>query len=268
VTALNWQMRAILPELREAGRLNVLIALLLHVNTRNRAYPGMDMIASETGFGLQAVTAAKSWLMARGAIILVPYKLRVEDERKLPARQHVYQLTGIIRSAANSTYEYLYMSPEARADIDRTVAAINVLMVKTFDGQNIRQSKLLTVKTEGSSSSLSSSNLLSSGSDSTRPNIFNVYEANIGILTPIITAHLTDAVATYPAGWVDEAIAVAVAQNKPSWAYAAGVLKRWERDGKDNKPVPTKTAPPPKAAAPVHEPAPLTSPFKLPRKTS
>jgi len=102
-----------------------------------------------------------------------------------------------------------------------------------------------------------------------RPNIFAVYEANIGLLTPIIANHLTDAVATYPVGWVDEAIAVAVTQNKRSWAYAAGVLKRWERDGKDNKPVPTKTATPPKAAALVHEPAPLTSPFNLPpRKTS
>jgi len=67
-----------------------------------------------------------------------------------------------------------------------------------------------------------------------RPNIFTLYERNIGVLTPLIADTLREAELTYPVEWVPEAMRIAVELNKRSWAYVAGILKRWESEGKSS----------------------------------
>lgn len=69
-----------------------------------------------------------------------------------------------------------------------------------------------------------------------RPNIYTLYEQNIGVLQPLIADQLRDAEATYPAAWIEEAFRVAVEQNARSWAYVRKVLERWAREGKDGGP--------------------------------
>jgi DnaD/phage-associated family protein len=64
-----------------------------------------------------------------------------------------------------------------------------------------------------------------------RPNIFALYEANIGPLTPILADKLREAERTYEAAWVNAAFGVAVKRNKRRWDYVEGVLKNWLRDG-------------------------------------
>lgn len=66
-----------------------------------------------------------------------------------------------------------------------------------------------------------------------RPNIFVLYEQNIGTLTPLIADQLRDMEKSYPPEWVDEAFDIAVAANKRALRYIAAVLKRWETEGKD-----------------------------------
>jgi DnaD/phage-associated family protein len=66
-----------------------------------------------------------------------------------------------------------------------------------------------------------------------RPNIFALYEANIGALTPLITEQLKDAEAEYPAAWLEEALRLAVEHNKRSWRYIRAILERWLKEGKD-----------------------------------
>jgi DnaD/phage-associated family protein len=65
-----------------------------------------------------------------------------------------------------------------------------------------------------------------------RPTIFTLYEQNIGPLTPMISENLRDFEATYPAGWLEEAISIAVARNKRSLKYIEGILKRWQVEGR------------------------------------
>ena len=67
-----------------------------------------------------------------------------------------------------------------------------------------------------------------------RPNIFTLYERNIGVLTPLIVDGLRDAEQTYPADWITEAMRLAVEYNKRSWAYVSSILKRWETEGKSS----------------------------------
>jgi DnaD/phage-associated family protein len=68
-----------------------------------------------------------------------------------------------------------------------------------------------------------------------RPNIYQLYEANIGPLTPMIAESLKDAEREYPAAWIEEAIRVAVENNARSWHFIQAVLDRWRKEGKQNE---------------------------------
>jgi DNA replication protein len=69
-----------------------------------------------------------------------------------------------------------------------------------------------------------------------RPNIFALYEQNIGPLTPLIADVLRNAEKQYPASWIEEAIELSVTYNRRSWRYVETILQRWEADGKDTGP--------------------------------
>lgn len=65
-----------------------------------------------------------------------------------------------------------------------------------------------------------------------QPNIFVLYEQNIGLLTPIIAEELKEAESTYPASWIEDAFREAVGRNKRSWRYIARILERWASQGR------------------------------------
>ena len=64
-----------------------------------------------------------------------------------------------------------------------------------------------------------------------RPNIFKLYEENIGPLTPLLADALKDAEQTYPPEWVAEAVEIAVKSNKRNWKYVEAILRRWKEEG-------------------------------------
>ncbi len=66
------------------------------------------------------------------------------------------------------------------------------------------------------------------------PDIFTLYEQNIGMLTPMIAEELRDAEKLYPVTWVKAAIREAVALNKRNWRYIAKILERWSAEGRSD----------------------------------
>ncbi|HEY73673.1 MAG: hypothetical protein B6I35_07475 [Anaerolineaceae bacterium 4572_32.2] len=65
-----------------------------------------------------------------------------------------------------------------------------------------------------------------------RPNVFAMYEANIGTLTPLIADELRAAEREYPAEWIEDAFRAAVSLNKRSWRYIHAILERWHTEGR------------------------------------
>ena len=65
-----------------------------------------------------------------------------------------------------------------------------------------------------------------------RPNIFVLYEQNIGLLTPLIADQLKDAADQYPQEWIEAAFREAVQHNKRNWSYISAILRRWETEGR------------------------------------
>lgn len=68
-----------------------------------------------------------------------------------------------------------------------------------------------------------------------RPNIFRLYEQNLGMLTPLLAETLRDAQATYPWSWIEDAVRIAVANNVRRWRYVEAILKDWETKGRDER---------------------------------
>lgn len=68
-----------------------------------------------------------------------------------------------------------------------------------------------------------------------RPNIFVLYEQNIGPLTPLLAEELMEAEDTYPASWIEDAFREAVELNKRSWRYIQRILERWAAEGKTDE---------------------------------
>jgi DnaD/phage-associated family protein len=65
----------------------------------------------------------------------------------------------------------------------------------------------------------------------TQPNIFQLYEQNIGPLSPIIADELGEAQDAFPDEWITEAFRIAVDKDKRSWRYVLAILERWQREG-------------------------------------
>jgi DNA replication protein len=68
-----------------------------------------------------------------------------------------------------------------------------------------------------------------------RPNIFVLYEQNIGPLTPLLAEELMEAEDAYPASWIEDAFREAVELNKRSWRYVQRILERWAAEGKGDE---------------------------------
>jgi DnaD/phage-associated family protein len=70
-----------------------------------------------------------------------------------------------------------------------------------------------------------------------RPNVYTLYEQNIGMLTAHIADELKDAEQEFPALWLEDAIKIAVESNRRSWRYVRGILQRWKQEGRQDEPV-------------------------------
>ena len=68
-----------------------------------------------------------------------------------------------------------------------------------------------------------------------RPNIYRLYEENIGPLTPMIADTLKDAEEEYSAERLEGAFALAVKANVRKWTYVEAILKRWKEEGYGKK---------------------------------
>lgn len=68
-----------------------------------------------------------------------------------------------------------------------------------------------------------------------RPNIFVLYEQNLGALTPLLAETLHEAEATYPASWIEDAIRIAVENNVRRWRYVQAILEDWRTKGRDER---------------------------------
>ena len=64
-----------------------------------------------------------------------------------------------------------------------------------------------------------------------RANIFEIYEQNIGILTPMVADVLKAVETEYPQEWIPAAFEEAIRANARNLKYIEAILKRWKAEG-------------------------------------
>jgi DnaD/phage-associated family protein len=67
-----------------------------------------------------------------------------------------------------------------------------------------------------------------------RPNIFELYEDNIGLISPILADELKDAEVNYHQEWIEDAFKIAVENNVRKWSYIRAILERWATSGRED----------------------------------
>lgn len=65
-----------------------------------------------------------------------------------------------------------------------------------------------------------------------RPNVYVLYEQNIGALTPMISEQLRDLEQDYSVSWIEEAIRIATNREVRNLNFIISILKRWEKEGR------------------------------------
>ena len=68
-----------------------------------------------------------------------------------------------------------------------------------------------------------------------QPNIFQLYEENIGPLTPLIADTLRDAEKEFPEDWIRQAVEIAVQNNVRKWKYIEAILSSWQDGRRDER---------------------------------
>jgi DNA replication protein len=133
---------------------------------------------------------------------------------------------------------------EALADaLDRAVARGTFLKVKVeFDQGQDSFFFLNSPKGRAAVASIEAGDWQPSGEPSApislaleRPNIYTLYEQNIGPLTPMIAEQLREAEKEFPAAWIEDAVRIAVTNNVRKWRYIEAILEDWHNRGKDER---------------------------------
>lgn len=147
IACLHWDLREHLhelrkddnnPKIRRDARFYVLTYFMMRANLRLRCWPSTKTICKATGYSQPMVVEARNWLVAHQAIVVVPFGKRVGDEEKLPIRQAVYQLTGIL-NLSGVIVPYIAMNPEMIESVMSELEAIGgeVVAVKTLVAKSL-----------------------------------------------------------------------------------------------------------------------------------
>ena len=68
-----------------------------------------------------------------------------------------------------------------------------------------------------------------------RLTIFELYEQNVGLLTPLLVEELREAAESYPPEWIEEAFREAVGYNRRNWRYVRRILENWATQGRGER---------------------------------
>ena len=151
-------------------------------------------------------------------------------------------LHGLRGISTSSEAESRHVSGEAalREGLDAAVARGTLLCLATAESDerfyfvNSGQGRRAFEQAQSGELELAQGKtLLQTAEPQPRPNIFVLYEQNIGLLQPMIAEELQEAERTYPQEWIEEAFRIAIERNVRNWKYIRRILERWATEGKD-----------------------------------
>jgi DnaD/phage-associated family protein len=189
------------------GAFRTLAALGVFGDKNGWCWPGLSLIAKMRGMSKQAISKHTKELAIKGYIKKLP-----RFDKETGARKSDY--IQIQFNPTPSTQEVDRVStPEvdgaATSEVDRVSTPevdINAPLNAPLNDTSYRSPALAEIE--------------------------QLYESEIGPVTPTIADAIVNAEKEYPAGWTEDAIRTASCSNVRKWSYVRAILKRWKEDGK------------------------------------
>lgn len=208
VMGLVWE----LPKTTEFGRAEkiVLLAYADHADSNGRnIYPSVDLIARKTFYEERAVQITTRRLESSGYLIPDGVGPRGTNRWRIPI-ETTQEGGAKIAPVQNQDVKN---APEGNAP-EGNAPEPSVVVLKPSTASTGDTPKL----------GLSAE-------------IFRMYEAEIGLLTPLIADALKDWLDDVPHQWIIDAMRRSVVGNKRSWAYVEAILRAWKAKGaQDTRP--------------------------------
>ena len=203
----------------------------------NEAFSGFDTPRRSTPLPEQFFTELLSQIDHLGELKLSLYAIRLHG--LLPAPRPYFSRADL---AADASFMAGLGANEAQQAqildeaLQRAVERRTLVRVDLAGGGPVYL--LNSPRGRAAAQALAASGAASAGTtvpSSVRPNIFSLYEQNIGPLTPMLAEGLQEAEAEYPPDWIEDAIRIAVENNIRKWRYVDAILRSWHEKGRDER---------------------------------
>ena len=220
----------LLPEIEDSAELKVtlhLFWLLAQKQGNPRCVSGNDLLADHVLLrGLKRRGDPRSpedrlqqgleLALARGTLLRIHLRLVSEGDEQ-----------------AEIIEWYFFNTPRSRKVVNELQGS-QILPVRLLkaEGEQIAQESAMAVATATRTHNNKTEKTRTVQVQVERPNIFVLYEQNIGLLSPLIADQLKDAADQYPPEWIEAAFREAVQHNKRNWSYISAILRRWETEGR------------------------------------
>lgn len=130
----------------------------------------------------------------------------------------------------------LYESPELNQEYQKTI------YTKPIDGSSIDGKPTDVLSTDLRFKNNNESKFSEKEIDQNTAQLVKLYQANIGVIVPLLSEKLIDAAKIYPSHLYPAAFEAAVAKNARNWAFVEACLRN-ANDGKDYQPKRTPYTP-------------------------
>ena len=216
----------LLPEIEDSAELKVTLHIF-HLLAKQRGNP--RCVSDRDLLNDQLVLHS---LKRRGDPRPPQERLRLALEQAV-ARGTLLKITLRLAGEEDFISWYFFNTARSRKIVDELQGGEMIpAHLLTRDEVAITQENNLAVGVGMYATSMGYSNTTGIQVEVERPNIFTLYEQNIGLLAPMIADELKDAVDQYPQEWIEAAFREAVQQNKRKWSYIRAILRRWETEGR------------------------------------
>jgi DnaD/phage-associated family protein len=126
-------------------------------------------------------------------------------------------------------------SPKVQSRIDWELSQIPDCIIKNrYKAHNIQYQYSIDTNSENPPLTIQYNTVQDSTSKTASAEIFQTYEENISLLTPMLSEKIGSWIDDYPEAWITDAIKEAVNNNVRKPAYIEKILKTWQAEGRTN----------------------------------
>lgn len=149
--------------------------------------------------------------------------------------------------AARESFENLAGGPDALATGLAECVELGVLLPLSLSGPGFRgdvyfvnnpASRRAIARARAGQLDIRPGSAAVPASSPSRPDIFRLYEGQIGTVTPLMADRLAEAAGEYPRDWIEAAFREAAQRNVRNWRYIERILESWSGEGQGYEATP------------------------------